>query len=307
MYSYTMIQWMFFFYFYCFVGWCVESAFVSIQKRKLTNRGFMRGPFLPLYGTGAIMMLLVSIPFRDNVFLVFLAGCVGATVLEYITGFVMEKLFKVRYWDYSKQKFNINGYVCLGTSLAWGFLTVVLTQFLHVQVEKLLFLLPDRLVTVVTIVLTVFIAADFALSFKAAVDLRDLMVKMEKMKEELRGIQKRLDAIISAAGENIGGRKEAFAESMDELRAGIEGKLDRLKTMAASRPNSYLESVKEELAELKTKYAVNEELSKHHGGLRDFFQRSQIKGNPGMTSKKYQEVLEELKRQAHQRKEKNKE
>ena len=300
--SYTIIQWLFFFYLYCFLGWCVESAYVSICSRKLTNRGFLRGPFLPLYGSGAIMMLVVSMPFRDNLFLVYLSGCVGATILEYITGVVMEKLFKVRYWDYSNQRFNFRGYICLGTTLSWGFLTVLMTEFLHVQIEKLLFLLPERLVSAATILLTVFLTADFVLSFKAAIDLRDLMVKMAKAKEELQAIQKRLDAIITSAGENIGSCREALVESMDELKLGIEGKLESLKTLGASRPSAYLESVKEELSELKTKYAVNVEMTKRLGVLRDFFQRHQLKGNPGMTSESYPEALEELKRQARQRK-----
>ena len=119
MYHYTAIQWLFFFYFYCFFGWCFESTYVSIKSRKLVNRGFMRGPFLPLYGSGAIMMLVVSMPFQDNLVLVYIAGCIGATVLEYVTGVIMEALFKVRYWDYSKNKFNFQGHICLGSSLAW--------------------------------------------------------------------------------------------------------------------------------------------------------------------------------------------
>ena len=86
MYSYTVIQWLFFFYFYCFAGWCFESAYVSIKSRELTNRGFLRGPFLPIYGSGAIMMLVVSMPFQDNIFLTYIAGCIGATALECAIG-----------------------------------------------------------------------------------------------------------------------------------------------------------------------------------------------------------------------------
>ena len=86
MYSYSMVQWFIFFYFYCFVGWCIESAYVSIKTKQLTNRGFMRGPFLPLYGSGAIMMLVVSMPFQGNILMVYVAGCIGATILEYVTG-----------------------------------------------------------------------------------------------------------------------------------------------------------------------------------------------------------------------------
>ena len=120
MYQYTVVQWLFFFYFYCFFGWCFESTYVSLKSKRPVNRGFMRGPFLPLYGSGGIMMLLVSRPFQDNLVMVFIAGCVGATVLEYVTGVVMEALFKVRYWDYSNQKFNFQGHICLSSSQAGG-------------------------------------------------------------------------------------------------------------------------------------------------------------------------------------------
>ena len=135
MYHYTVIQWLFFFYFYCFCGWCFESTYVSIKTKKLTNRGFMRGPFLPIYGSGAIMMLVVSMPFKDSLILTYIAGCIGATALEYVTGVTMEALFKVRYWDYSKNKFNFQGHICLGSSLAWGFLTILMTEFVHVPVD----------------------------------------------------------------------------------------------------------------------------------------------------------------------------
>ena len=125
--QYSAIQWLFFFYFYCFFGWIFESTFVSVKSRKFVNRGFMRGPFLPLYGSGAVMMLVVSMPFRENLIMTYVAGCIGATVLEYVTGVTMEALFKVRYWDYSNQKFNFQGHVCLGTTLAWGLLTILMT------------------------------------------------------------------------------------------------------------------------------------------------------------------------------------
>ena len=95
MFGYNGFQWLFFFYMYCFFGWCFESTFVSLKSKKLVNRGFMRGPFLPLYGSGAIMMLVVSMPFRDNVLLTYIAGVIGATALEYVTGVVMEALFKM--------------------------------------------------------------------------------------------------------------------------------------------------------------------------------------------------------------------
>lgn len=302
MFHYTIIQWIFFFYIYCFAGWCIESAYVSIRTRKLTNRGFMRGPFLPLYGSGAIMMLVVSMPFRDNLVLTYIAGCIGATVLEYVTGVTMEALFKVRYWDYSKNKFNFQGHICLGTTLSWGVLTILMTEFVHVPVEKFVLSIPLQVLTVITLVLTVGIAADFALSFKAAIDLRNILMKMEQAKEELVRIQKRLDVIIALTSEDIANRKNEFTESMTELKNGIESKLESLKNAVQTGPSEYLESVKEELLELKTRYAVNLEIRNRLGRLKDFFQRDMLRSNPTMTSVKFKEALEELKQKTSARK-----
>lgn len=313
MYSYSVIQWIFFFYLYCFFGWCFESTYVSIKSRKLTNRGFMRGPFLPIYGSGAIMMLVVSMPFRDSIVLTYIAGCIGATVLEYVTGVTMEALFKVRYWDYSKNKFNFQGHICLGSTLAWGFLTIAMTEFIHVPIEQAVLSIPAQVLTIVTLVLTAGIFADFALSFKAAVDLRNVLVKMEQAKQELIHIQKRLDVIVALTNEGMTNYKEAFAENVNtakeglnenisELKEGIERKLESIKNAAFAKPTEYLESVKEEVLELKTKYVLSVENRNRLSGLKDFFQRDMVRSNPTMTSVKFKEALDEVKKKAAEKK-----
>ncbi len=318
MYTYSVIQWLFFFYFYCFCGWCIESAYVSLQKKRLVNRGFMRGPFLPLYGSGAIMMLVVSMPFQDNLFLVYVAGCIGATVLEYVTGVTMEALFKVRYWDYSNQKFNFQGHICLGTSLSWGLLTILMTRLVHKPVERMVLSIPGMALTVITLLLTVYIACDFTLSFKAAMDLRDILAMMEKAREELVHIQKRLDVIIALADSDIQARREEWTEAndarraaaaqqraklsesvttrMEDLKSGIENKFSSLKQRTLDKPSAYLESVREELGDLLVKYRVNMEKREGMGRIRDFYKRNMIRSNPTMTSKVFREAWEELKR-----------
>ena len=319
MYSYTIIQWLFFFYFYCFFGWCFESTYVSIKSHKLVNRGFMRGPFLPLYGSGAIMMLVVSMPFQDNIFLVYIAGCLGATALEYVTGVTMEALFKVRYWDYSKNKFNFQGHICLGSSLAWGFLTILMSEVMHKPIERFVLSIPNGVLTAVTLVLTAYICADFALSFKAALDLRDVLVKMEKAKEEMVHIQKRLDVIIALTSEDFANRKEEMTESfkqrkqawsegigtrMEDVKNSVGDKLENLKELAVSKPSGYLDSIRNELAELKEKYVKTSADSERLSGLRDFFQRDMIRSNPSMSSARFKEALEELQRRANEKRKK---
>lgn len=296
MQHYTLIQWLFFFYFYCFFGWIFESTFVSIKSRKFVNRGFMRGPFLPIYGSGAIMMLVVSMPFQDNIFLTYVAGCIGATALELVTGAVMEALFKVRYWDYSDQKINYKGYICLSSTIAWGFLTILMTEFLHKGVESVVFAIPGTVVSVLTVIITVYIIADFTLSFKAALDLRDVLVGLEKAKEEMEHIQKRLDVLIAVANDEFESRKQENNSRIDEIMDGIEERFNSIKERVKINPGEFLDDIKEELMELRNKYLLEKEHRTQVKYLKDFYQRNMIKGNPTMKSTRFKDALDELKK-----------
>lgn len=296
MYHYTIIQWLFFFYFYCFFGWVFESIFVSVKSRKFVNRGFMRGPFLPIYGSGAIMMLVVSMPFQDNILLTYFAGCIGATALELVTGMTMEALFKVRYWDYSNQKFNYKGHICLSSTIAWGFLTILMTEFVHKGVEKIVLAIPSLLLSILTIIITVCIVSDFTLSFKAALDLRDVLVGLEKAKDEMERIQRRLDVLIAVANDEIETLKQERGLRVDELMESVEAKFDAVKERIRINPSEFVDDVREEISELRSKYLVEKEHRLQFKGLKDFYQRSLIKGNPTMRSKRFEEALEELKK-----------
>lgn len=288
----------------------------------------MKGPFLPLYGSGAIMMLVVSKPFLGHWWAVYIAGCIGATVLEYVTGVVMEALFKVRYWDYSNQPFNFQGHICLGSSLAWGGLTLLMNYVIHKPIETLVFAIPSNVLTAVTILLTVYIVGDFTLSFKAALDLRDILVRMEKVKEELLRVQKRLDVIAAVAGEEWDQKKDAFAESVEQkkdailgavtagiertrdafadrlriedLKDSIEKNLAALKESIRKRENDYSEDTKEELLDLNAEYRLNAESHERLGSHLSLNRR--IRNNPSMSSKKYRDALEELKKRAEEKK-----
>ena len=304
MYHYTAIQWLFFFYFYCFFGWVFESTYVSIKSRHFVNRGFMRGPFLPIYGSGAIMMLVVSMPFQDDLILTYLAGCVGATLLELVTGMTMEALFKVRYWDYSNQKFNYKGHICLSSTIAWGFLTIFMTQFLHKGVEKLVLSIPYNILTILTVVLSVYIVADFTLSFKAAMDLRDVLIGLDKARAEMEKIQKRLDVLIAVVNDERETRKLEREERADEWMENLEERFSKVREHLTTNPGAFMDNVKDELAELRSKYLVEKEHRLQFDRLKDFYQRSLIKGNPGMYSRKFNEALEELKKAVNERKNK---
>ena len=298
MYPYTLPQWLFLFYLYSFLGWCVESTHVSIRQRPphWVNRGFMRGPFLPLYGSGAIMMLVVSAPFQHNLFLTYVAGCVGATILEYITGVTMEALFKVRYWDYSEQPFNFQGQICLGTTLAWGGLTILMTRVIHRPIESFLYRIPQGILSIEVFVLTVFIAADFALSFRAALDIRDILVAMEKVKEEMAHMQKRLDVIMAVREEEMEQYRSAAEMRAAELADSIEKKLAHIRERMQIHPGEYLESVRNEAGEIRDRFMHARYRVSELRTIRDRWKRGMLLGNPTMRgSKKLHYNLEELK------------
>ncbi|MDO4333177.1 MAG: putative ABC transporter permease [Eubacteriales bacterium] len=316
--GYTWIQWLFFFFFYSFFGWCFESTYVTLKSKKPVNRGFIRGPFLPLYGSGALMMLIVSAPFSSSLILTYIAGCIGATALEYVTGVTMEALFKVRYWDYSQNKFNFQGQICLGSSLAWGFLTILMTRVVHRPIERFAFWLPEGILTLVTMLIAVYFVVDFTLSFRAALDLRDLLIKMEQAKLELERMQKRLDVIIALNDEAMENRKkereeeraerlEEFVLRWDELVENIEGKFGRIRE--ALPASELLLEKRDELLELRSKFRTDVEKREAGQFVSDFIKRSMIKGNPTMVSGRFAEALEELKRSAteYRKKKKNEE
>lgn len=301
MFQYHMVHWLFFFYMYCFFGWCFESSYVSLRTKKFVNRGFMRGPFLPLYGCGAVMMLVVSMPFRDNVVLTYLAGCVGATTLEYVTAVAMETLFNIRYWDYSNQKFNFQGRICLSSTIVWGFFTVMMTRFVHQPIERFVMTIPPDTLGHVTFVLTIYIVADFALSFKAALDLRDLLVKMQRVKEELIRVQKRLDVIIAFNNQEKEQKKQERELLTDELVENIGQRLANLKETVQSVPGAYVDNIRDEIAELRARYDMYNENRRYYKEMLDFYKRDMIRNNPRMTSSKFKDNFEELKRMVLER------
>ena len=189
MYTYAWYHWITFFYLYCFFGWIFESTYVSFKQHHFVNRGFLRLPMLPLYGSGAILLLWVSLPYQDNLILVYIAGFIAATALEYVTGAVMERLFKVRYWDYSDKKFNINGYICLGSSIAWGFLTIFMTEVIHKPIADFVTSLNPIVEFTFIAVISVLFVYDTVRSTKEALDLARVLESMTKLKTEAEELQ----------------------------------------------------------------------------------------------------------------------
>lgn len=168
---------------YSFIGWVMETIFASALQRKFINRGFLIGPFTPVYGFGAILIIisldLISIPAQNTSVLLisklFLSTLL-VTALEFITGFVLEKIFHSKWWDYSENFLNLKGYICLKYSLLWGILAFLLIQIVHPFIAQFIYLIPELTMRYGAVFFVVYFILDTIVSVIGALDLRKTII-----------------------------------------------------------------------------------------------------------------------------------
>ena len=136
------------FWLYSFLGWLMETTLVSLQSKKFINRGFFMGPYCPIYGTGGVLLLVLS-PYKDSPFLVFTLSIVICSIIEYLTSYILEMIYKVRWWDYSNRMFNLNGRVCLFNSICFGLLGMLMVSYLNPVFLNLITSLSDTILTII--------------------------------------------------------------------------------------------------------------------------------------------------------------
>lgn len=152
---------------YSTIGWLLELIAVSLEKRKLIkDRGFLIGPYCPIYGFSAILMLIFLSKYEDDPWTLFIMAIVLCSTVEYLTSLVMEKLFKVRWWDYTHMKFNINGRVCLSNSVLFGALGLLLIYVLNPFVLSKYLLIPKTLFIIISVVILVLFISDVIISLE---------------------------------------------------------------------------------------------------------------------------------------------
>ena len=284
MYHYSLLQWMLFFYIYCFFGWIIESTYVSVCTGNWVNRGFMRGPVIPIYGTGAVIVLFAVIPFRTSPILVFIVGTVAASILEFVTGFVMERIYKVRYWDYSDKPFNLCGYICLFNSLCWGVLSILLIYLVHSWVEKGVLFLNDMVLLSIDSGISSLFIVDLFNSSTTAVELKRMLANSQKLKDDLMNIHNKMIEFNSAIANGKEKMDELKQMSLQELYISAR---DNMSNIASDKDSPELQNLKNKLDLLKDKYykrMLAEDKAKF----------KLLKNNPKAVSYKYRESLREI-------------
>ena len=228
--NYTLLQWAWFFMFYCIFGWCFESTYCSLKSMRLMNRGFCHGPWLPIYGAGGTLFLIFAWPYRANLITTFLMGMLVGTTLELITGPLMYHIFHMKWWDYSQNPLNFRGYICLGASLGWGAMALFFVHFLHPRVAELTVdWTPIGYIVVVTMLYTLFVE-DVIFSVLGALDIRKRLETLAANSEEIQ----QLKQSISEAREHLEELQEAARANASEVKivAESEGRLAAAKLVS---------------------------------------------------------------------------
>jgi uncharacterized membrane protein len=299
-------RWIMFFLLYSFLGWVFESCYVSLKSGYWVNRGFLKGPFLPIYGSGAVMMLVAAEPFKDSLILTYFAGVVGATLLELVSGIAIEQIFKVRYWDYSYKRFHYKGYICLSSSIAWGFFTIGMTRWLHPAVIMLMAYLPAMMTDFVFTTAGIAFCVDLVISTREALDLRNILVYMEDARREMQLMKQKADDFVATIDEDLRSMRaespvvSKISESpvfnlLPDMRISLEKQLDQLQE-TITQLQELSDKQQKDFQELQERYSALMRKNKVARLPEPELFLKRLKGNPTMVSNKYPLSLDTLRK-----------
>lgn len=224
--SFSLYELFVYFFLYSFLGWCSEVIFATLKTGKFINRGFLNGPVCPIYGTGVALLLLCLTPLKKYPWAVFFVSVLLCSALEFLTGFVLEKIFHKKWWDYSNRKFNIGGFICPEMSLLWGIAAIAVLYGIQPTFAALLGHIP-------------LLAGYIFLGICAAAFVTDLVFTLlqisalGKRLKELQKINAALRLGSDALGSVLSHATEKSAEKIGEIRQNGSEKLDNLKESGA--------------------------------------------------------------------------
>lgn len=159
---------------YSFIGWIVEVSAFLIQDHKFVNRGFLIGPVVPIYGTGGILITILLTKYQSDPIVLFCMAVIVCSILEYLTSYIMEKIFKTRWWDYSNKKFNINGRICLSNLIVFGIMGLVMVYLINPFLIGILNKIDPILLKCVVSILMVLFVIDFFVSFSVTSKIKNV-------------------------------------------------------------------------------------------------------------------------------------
>lgn len=305
-----------YFFVYGFLGWCAEVGFAAVKEHKFVNRGFLNGPICPIYGVGVTIVIAFLTPYKDNLILLYISSVILVTLLEGVTGWAMDKIFHNKWWDYSKQPFNIGGYVCLIFSLVWGIACVAIMDLVHPLIHQTLTFIPHTLGIVLMAVLGIAMFADIYVTASAIFKFNKRLASMEKIAGELHEISDQI-------GEDIYGTVVAAMEKQEVSRQKLDEAAAEWKEKTQEATSSLLEKTQEATSGLFEKtqetasgllektQEISDEMRSRIDDLKTRYQdlsiktpkvsRRLVKAFPKMESRNYKVQLEELRKKVNER------
>ena len=295
------------FFAYAFLGWCTEVSYAALHTGRFVNRGFLNGPVCPIYGVGVVIVLWALEPLSDNILLLFLGSVALTSLLEWLTGVLLERIFHQRWWDYSREPFNIGGYICLRFSLAWGLACLFVLKILHPSILWGIHAIPRPLGWLLLAAFAAAMAVDLAATVRT-------IARMNQQLGQLDELAARLKEISNDFGEHLAVRVLDAAETKDDLREDLQRSLDELRKTAEQRRGELqlgLEDVKDSIANRRFQFQLEQaewlearerDLDELRTRLEEiksryiFGQRRLLTAFPRMRSLEHKEALERLRR-----------
>lgn len=265
-----------YFVIYSFIGWCCETTYCSVLQKQFVNRGFLNDSFCPIYGFGALAIVATLTPFVHNIPLLFLFSIIITSIMEYCTSFILEKIFNMTWWDYSKHKFNIHGRVCLENSLMFGVLSLIVMLIVHPIVVDFINSISKNVLFIFAISIEIYFVLDLVITVHTILQLNGKLKQINLIIKELKDKKEYYKLITQETIEN-------------KLESLVENRLDTLEDrFEILKEKENYRYAKNRIDELKNK--LNTLLSNHK-----LLHRRIIKAFPNISSNKHTDILNKIK------------
>lgn len=255
----------FLFLIYAIMGWCMEVILGIIENKRFADRGFLIGPYCPIYGAGSILITIFLQRYAEHIAALFCMAIVICGLLEYFTSYVMEKLFKARWWDYSKKKYNINGRVCLETIIPFGLLSCMIIYVTNPFFIKIFNKIPENYQKVIFIICLSLFMIDCFVSFTIISRLRRTVKKVNKVEDNTEEITKQVKSILTSKSFLDRRLINAFPKiSIKEVKQRIIETTEQVKENVSRAREEATEYIKESANKVKeTTIKVKDEAIEH--------------------------------------------
>lgn len=260
--EFTIYELLWFFAIYSFLGWCTEVVYAAVNTGKFVNRGFLNGPVCSIYGFAIVGIIICLAPLKENLLILFIGSVFLTSFLEFVTGFVLEKLFHDKWWDYSGLPYNIHGYICLKFSLLWGMACVLVINVIHPMIYRFVKFTHSSIGIICIILFILLLIVDTGTTATGILNYQKKLRLMEEIADKLK-------VLSNEFGNNISNGVLTAMEKREELKENIDEQKQKFEELKGKLKN---------LIEQNT-----------------FVQRRLMKAFPQLQNGKYKDIIEKIK------------